>query len=113
LHSIVIVINRYNGNLVGLGMSTFSPLLRWSSLNQHFAPIYTDHSFDSDTPTPSLDLSTGDAWKLLFALLCLIAFFSCMSTIMQEAFMQSIGKVFKVFCCQPEFVLAISIAYLP
>jgi hypothetical protein len=86
----------YNGNLVGLGMATFSPVLRHSSLKNWAASLVADHSFDSPTPAAELALSTGDAGLLVLALLMAIAFFSFLSTLMQEALINTVRRHLKV-----------------
>jgi hypothetical protein len=86
----------YNGNLVGLGMATFSPVLRHASLKDWAASLVPDHSFDSPTPAAELAISARDAGLLVLALLAAIAFFSFLSTLMQEALINTVRRHLKV-----------------
>lgn len=99
----------YNGNLVGLALATFSPLMRWKSLaTQTGGPLVPDHSFDSATPAASLALSDRDSGLFLLALLLTIAFFSFLSTLVQEALINTVRRTFKI----PTFTLAFNLMTL-
>ena len=85
----------YNGCLVGAAMATFSPLMRWPAFAWAAHPVVPDASFATATPA-AFSLSDRNAGALLAITCVAIGTFGALSTLVQEALINSLNRRLKV-----------------
>jgi hypothetical protein len=82
----------YNGCLVGAAMGTFSPLMRWTE----FAPFTNSIIPDSSFASTQKPLAVPSPGGLLIITLLAVGVFGALSTLLQEALINTLNRIFKV-----------------